>query len=188
MKKKNVLKAIRGVIEAYNEEREQDLLPKLISPEAFIEDFENEISNIREAEDNLKSVKIKVYNTYYYADEELGLEGKDKGDIDLVMHCLTEGSKESEPIAEYGRMFGKETNPLPDDGAVVFVYIYYKSDLYQCKVSLDAEWVGDWSIRANLVTNPQLVEYNKISPKDYELKLKEDSYCFDGWVKKKITK
>ena len=52
---------------------------------------------------------------------------------------------------------------LSDDGEIVEDHILINDELYKFTLKLDVEWVGDYSVRANVATGFEVTSFSKLS-------------------------
>jgi hypothetical protein len=75
---------------------------------------------------------------------------------------------------------------IPDEGADTEELFKIGDKLYNVKLHCEAEWCGDWSVRANLAGDISITEIEEIT--DYEV-LQETSYALgdaEDWIFIKI--
>ena len=88
---------------------------------------------------------------------EFGCSDDTKPDVDMIGQ-LFEDKFEPYDIKEI--FLGDD--PLSDDGEDVEDYCLINSELYKFELHLEVEWVGDWSVRANVPDRFNLTKLTKI--------------------------
>ena len=75
-------------------------------------------------------------------------------EINKYFHKVFNASNVVEMWLDYGS--------LSDDGEIVKDYLFVNGDLYEFTLKLEVEWVGDYSVRANIATEFEITEIKKL--------------------------
>lgn len=74
--------------------------------------------------------------------------------VDELIHSRFDPSNIVEVWFDYGS--------LSDDGEIVEDYVSINGELFEFTLKLNVEWVGDWSVRANVATSFEVTGFSKV--------------------------
>ena len=64
---------------------------------------------------------------------------------------------------------------FPDEGVQDTEYYLIGDNLYEVELHCDAEWIGDWSVRANVPSTVSVIKVTQIT--DFSFIIREDEYA-----------
>jgi hypothetical protein len=69
---------------------------------------------------------------------------------------------------------------IPDEGLEDVIYVKVGDKFYEVEIACDAEWIGDWSVRANVVGDVSINSFKEIE--EYEI-VSSDKYSITIKIK-----
>lgn len=157
MKKTLKTKTLIKVIEKYYNSIDLKEFMELVKKE-------DELILAEEKKRKKEEAKTKyIENQFVYSDEQLDdYMGDDPYTPEDFVVFLEELIHEELDDVRYDIFSGED---IPDEGVSKIDYAKINDKFYQFKISCEAEWVGDWSVRANTVGRMTISELKELKCK-----------------------
>lgn len=140
----------------------------------------NVIKDLEKKEKTLKK-KIKDLKPVYVDVDDQPILSLSDPTEDSIDELKDEGLK---IIGNYGGDLFEDD--FPDGGEDYEAHFLIGSKLFKSVIHFEAEWIGDWSMRCNVPTNPSMKSWEEIKDFELQCELPDELSKFDTFCAKYV--